>query len=98
MKGAKGYKKLLLQLTAIILPLFILMTAAIVWTVYNSTLDGFLEAQNDRIRELTIESLDSGSFNRPIYLESVCVEIVVCNETDSKPRAVVNQRLGERVS
>ena len=45
-----------------------------------------------------VESLDSGSFNRPIYLESVCVEIVVCNETDSKPRAVVNQRLGERVS
>ena len=60
MKSKKRYRKLLMQLMAIIFPLFMLMTAAIVWTVYNSTLDGFLEAQNDRIRELTIESLDSG--------------------------------------
>ena len=59
MKSAKGYRKLLLQLTAIILPLFLMMTAAIVWTVYNSTLDGFLEAQNDHIRELAVESVDS---------------------------------------
>lgn len=34
------------------------MTAAIVWTVYNSTLDGFLETQNDHIRELAVESVD----------------------------------------
>lgn len=42
-------KKLLFQITALVLPLFALMTAAVVWTVYNSTINGFLEAQNEHI-------------------------------------------------
>ena len=52
MGGTKKNKKILFQLAVIILPLFMLMTAAIVWTVYNSTLNGFLEAHNSHIEEL----------------------------------------------
>ena len=52
MTSVRKNRKILLQLVAIILPLFILMIAAVVWTVYNSTLDGFLEAQNRHIEEI----------------------------------------------
>ena len=52
MGGIKKNKKILFQLAAIILPLFMLMIAAIVWTVYTSTLNGFQVAQNNHMEEL----------------------------------------------
>ena len=55
MKSNRKAPKLLFQITAIVLPLFALMTAAIVWTVYNSTLKGYLEAQNGHIEEMMPE-------------------------------------------
>ena len=45
-------QRLLIQITAIVLPLFALMTAAVIYIVYSSTVNGFLEAQNDHIKEI----------------------------------------------
>ena len=55
-------RKLLFQITGIVLPLFALMTAAVIWTVYNSTLAGFLEAQNDHIRDTVSDISESFVF------------------------------------
>ena len=45
-------QRLLIQITAIVLPLFALMTAAVIYIVYSSTVNGFLEAQNEHITGL----------------------------------------------
>ena len=52
MKGNRKKHRLLFQITAIVLPLFALMTAAVIYIVYTSTVNGFLEAQNDHIKEM----------------------------------------------
>ena len=72
MGETKKNKKILFQLAVIILPLFMLMTAAIVWTVYNSTLNGFLEAQNSHIEELLSDPQNHFEFmNEKDYGEDV---------------------------
>ncbi|MBQ9871493.1 MAG: histidine kinase [Eubacterium sp.] len=72
MKSKKRYRKLLLQLMAIIFPLFILMTVAIVWTVYNSALNGFLEAQNSHMEELLSDPENHFEFmNEKYYGEDI---------------------------
>ena len=72
MGGTKKNKKILFQLAVIILPLFMLMTAAIVWTVYNSTLNGFLEAQNSHIEELLSDPENHFEFmNEKYYGEDI---------------------------
>lgn len=55
MGGIKKNKKILFQLAAIILPLFILMTAAIVWTVSQSILSGYLESEKKHMQEMMSE-------------------------------------------
>ena len=52
MESKKRTPKLLFQITALVIPLFILMTVAVALTVYNSTVNGFLEAKNDHIKEM----------------------------------------------
>ena len=54
-KEKKKKQRLLLQIVAIVLPLFALMTAAIVWVVYSSTVNSYLEAQNGHIEEMMPE-------------------------------------------
>ena len=80
MRSVRKKKRILLQLVAIILPLFILMIAAVVWTVYNSTLDGFLEAQNRHIEDIIsapenhFEILEEGVYEeyvRKWYIEQM---------------------------
>ncbi len=72
MRGNKKNRKILFQLAVIILPLFMLMTAAIVWTVYNSTLNGFLEAQNSHIEELLSDPENHFEFmNEKYYGEDI---------------------------
>ena len=44
-------QRLLIQITAIVLPLFALMTVAVIYIVYSSTVNGFLEAQNSHIKK-----------------------------------------------
>ena len=56
-KEKKKNQKLLLQIVAIVLPLFALMTAAVAWTVYSSTLSSYLEAQNDHIEDVMTQTL-----------------------------------------
>ena len=53
--GKNKKHKLLLQIVTIFLPLFMIMTGAIVYVVYSSTVNGFLEAQNDHIRNMLSE-------------------------------------------
>ena len=62
MEGKKHKKKLLLQITAIVLPLFAVMVAAVIWAVYSSTLNGYLEAQNDHIEDSMNNTLNYISF------------------------------------
>ncbi|WP_051540086.1 histidine kinase [Ruminococcus sp. FC2018] len=57
MKGKRKKRRLLFQITAIVLPLFAVMTAAVVWTVYHSMLKGYLEAQNDHIEDVMTQTL-----------------------------------------
>lgn len=72
MGGIKKNKKILFQLAAIILPMFMLMTAAIVWTVYNSALNGFLEAQNSHMEELLSDPENHFEFmNEKYYGEDI---------------------------
>ena len=40
------FRRLYFQISMIIIPLFLIIAAVIAWIVYNSTLRGFLEAQN----------------------------------------------------
>ena len=56
-KRERKKHKLLLQIIAIVLPLFALMTAAVIWAVYSSTLKGYLEAQNDHIEDSMTNTL-----------------------------------------
>ena len=53
----KKKRRLLFQIVAIVLPLFAVMTAAAAWTVYNSTLSSYLEAQNDHIEDVMTQTL-----------------------------------------
>ncbi len=55
MGGRKKNKKILFQLSVIILPLFMLLTAAIVWTVSQSIIDGYLEAEKKHMQEMMKE-------------------------------------------
>lgn len=72
MRGKKKNRKILFQLAVIILPLFMLMTAAIVWTVYNSALNGFLEAQNSHMEELLSDPENHFEFmNEKYYGEDI---------------------------
>ena len=48
-KNRKG-RRLYLQISLIIIPLFLLTALIIAFVVYNSTLNGFLEAQNSLTR------------------------------------------------
>ena len=51
--------KLYLQISAFIIPLFLLTAAVIAFVVYNSTLKGFLESQNTNMnRQLLLAQLD----------------------------------------
>ena len=52
MESKKKTPKLLFQITALVIPLFILMTVSVALTVYNSTVNGFLEAKNNHIEQL----------------------------------------------
>ena len=47
----KRKHKLLIQITLIILPIFFLMTAAVVWTVYTSSVNSYLKAQDKQISD-----------------------------------------------
>jgi len=69
MGGTRKNRKILIQLAAIILPLFMLMTAAIAWTVYNSTIKGFLEAQNSHMKELLSDPENHFEFMNEKYYE-----------------------------
>ncbi|MBR6045143.1 MAG: histidine kinase [Ruminococcus sp.] len=52
MESKKRTPKLLFQITALVIPLFILMTVSVALTVYNSTVNGFLEAKNNHIEQM----------------------------------------------
>ena len=49
----KNSKKLYFQITLVLLPIFALMTAAILAVVYFSSVNSFLEAQNEYMRSVT---------------------------------------------
>lgn len=57
MAGIRKKHKLLLQIIEIVLPLFAVMTAVAIWAVYNSTLNGYLESQNDHIEDSMTNTL-----------------------------------------
>ena len=50
MKGKKK-RRLLFQITAIVLPLFLILSGAVTWLFYKSTINSFLAAQNERIED-----------------------------------------------
>lgn len=47
----KKKTRLLVQVTAVLIPVFVLMIASIMYLVYSSTINGFLEAQNSHMEE-----------------------------------------------
>ncbi|MBQ7186678.1 MAG: hypothetical protein IJR91_03490, partial [Ruminococcus sp.] len=57
MKGNRKKHRLLFQITAIVLPLFAVMTAVAIWAVYSSTLKSYLESQNDHIEDSMTNTL-----------------------------------------
>ena len=66
MKKTKRNRKLLIQITAIVLPLFLILIGAVVWLCYRSAVNSYLSAQNENIeRDLDetylslVDSLDA---------------------------------------
>ena len=51
MKSKNKKRRLLFQITAIVLPLFLLLAVIICQQVYSNSVDSFLEAQNSFIEE-----------------------------------------------
>ena len=51
MKSKNKKRRLLFQITAIVLPLFLLLAVVICQQVYSNSVDSFLEAQNSFIEE-----------------------------------------------
>ena len=49
MKKTKKNRKLLIQITAIVLPLFLILIGAVVWLCYRSAVNSYLSAQNENI-------------------------------------------------
>ncbi len=58
-KNKNKRHKLLIQVSAVVIPSFIIMIAAVLIMVYNSTVDSFLEAQNASMTEKLEEVSDS---------------------------------------
>ena len=58
MEQKKKNKKLLIQISLLLIPVFIALIAAVSWVMYNSTVTGFLEAQNS-----SMETMLTTSFN-----------------------------------
>ena len=56
---AKNKAKLLIQVTAIVLPLFLILSGAVIWVFYRSTINSFLTAQNERIEKNLNNNYDS---------------------------------------
>lgn len=52
MKKIKRRRKLLIQITLLIIPVFVIMTAAVVWAVYTSSVNSFLKAQQNQIKDM----------------------------------------------
>lgn len=52
MKKIKRRRKLLIQITLLIIPVFMIMTAAVVWAVYTSSVNSFLKAQQNQIKDM----------------------------------------------
>ena len=50
MKAKKKSKKLLLQIALVLMPVFILLLIAVLWIMYTTTVDGFLEAQKTNMQ------------------------------------------------
>ena len=46
MKQKKKNRKLLFQIGVVLIPVFIGLMAGILWVIYDSSVDGYLEAQN----------------------------------------------------
>ena len=66
MKKTRKNRKLLIQITAIVLPLFLILIGAVVWLCYRSAVNSYLSAQNENIeRDLDeaylslVDSLDA---------------------------------------
>ena len=51
-KTKKKRHRMLFQMGAVLLPMFILLFAAISWVVYHSVINSFLEAQNTHMEYL----------------------------------------------
>ena len=46
MKEKKKNRKLLFQIGVVLIPMFLGLMAGILWVIYDSSVDGYLEAQN----------------------------------------------------
>ena len=60
-------QKLLVQAITVVLPIFLLMLAAVIWAIYTSSVDGYLEAQKkmvDAKQYNIIELLDVHNKNK----------------------------------
>ena len=56
MKKTRKNRKLLIQITAIVLPLFLILIGAVVWLCYRSAVNSYLSAQNENIERDLDES------------------------------------------
>ena len=59
LKKGKSRRKLLIQVSLIIVPVFVLMTAAVVWVVYTSSVNSYLRAQERQTRDIMDEAMFS---------------------------------------
>lgn len=80
----KKNKKLLFQVSVIILPVFIVMTAAIARAMYNSTVSGFLDAQKAHMEYLLKSELVIQDYINQDQLEWYLTEWIGAPESLNK--------------
>ena len=69
MKKYQLKRKLLIQVGLVVVPIFLIMIAAVTFSVYRSTVRGFLEAQNDHMTEILESEAQSGLFGTTFFLD-----------------------------
>lgn len=75
MKTKKHRRKLLIQTAFIIIPIFILMAAAVVWVVYKSSVNSYLKAQEKQTKDI---------MNKALFSMYMTDDVVLSNDDNIK--------------
>ena len=83
-KSKKKNRKLLLQVGFAIIPLFLLMMAAVAYSMYKSTVNSVLEAQNERMAEVLANSFSKAMLSKDSFFYDFALDHPQLYDVDLK--------------